>query len=172
MLLNDIGNATTADVLSADQSGTVTIGPTSTSQGSWQRDGALATLTASKGATLDLEGTLSAIAAGGTFTPANGGGTFSNDGTINVGSGDTLNVNTAIVAGPGNGTINVSTDGVVNVASAVAADQTLAFMDGSGLLQLSDPIVFRRHDHRHAKRLHHRPHELRRDGAAAMQTAC
>ena len=137
----NIGNATTADVLRASFNGGSLVIGSNASIVSGDL-GALATLNAGTGSTLDLLGTLDAIASGGTFTLASSGGTFTNDGTIVVGSGDTVDVNTAIVAGSGSGTIEVGTSGVVDVGSAVAAGQTLAFSDGSGLLQLADPATF------------------------------
>ena len=94
---------------------------------------------AETGTTLDLAGTVSALS-GETVTLADSGGTLSNDGSIVV-NGGTIDVNTPLAVGSG-GTIDVSNGGVVNVSAAVAADQTLAFADGSGLLQLNDPASF------------------------------
>ena len=131
----NIGSAS-GDVLSADQGGTVTLGHGA----SIVSNGAFATLLAGSGTTLDLAGTLS-VSSGDTVTLADSGGTFSNDGTIAV-NGGTIDVNTAIAAGSVGGAIDVGSGGVVNVATSVAADQTLAFTDPSGLLPLNDPASF------------------------------
>jgi hypothetical protein len=132
--------ANEADVLRADGGGTFTIGKDVTIDTGVA--GLFASLTAGAGTTLNLEGTLSAIGSDGTFTLDRGiGGTFANDGTIIVGNGDLLDVNTPITASSG-GTVELNSTGIVNVSSAVAANQTFAFADASGLLRLDDPASF------------------------------
>ncbi len=137
----NIGNATAADVLQASFNGGSLVIGSNASIVSGDL-GALATLNAGTGSTLDLLGTLDAIGSGGTFTLADGGGTFTNDGTIVVGNDDTLNATTAITAGAGTGTIDVSTGGIADFAGTVAAAETLAFTDATGILQLHQPTGF------------------------------
>ena len=150
----NIGNAD-GDVLSADQGGTVILGKNA----SIDSLGAFATLLAEAGTTLDLAGTLTALN-GDTVTLADSGGTFRNDGTIAV-NGGTIDVNTGLAAVGSGGTIDVANGGVVNVTTSVAADQTVAFADPSGLLQLSDPASFAGTIAGFDLGFHHRSHQLR-----------
>ena len=143
----NIGNSTIADTMQPSfYGGTFTIGANADIDSATA--GALVTLDPGGGTTVILNGTLSAIAAGGTFTVSGTTSgyfmtTFNNNGTIIVGNGDTLRVNAPIVAGSGNGTIDVGTGGIVNVQTfAVASDQTLAFTDATGMLQLAQASSF------------------------------
>jgi hypothetical protein len=137
----NIGNATSADVLQASfNGGSLVIGSSATIVSNDL--GALATLAAGSGAALDLDGTLDAFSNGGTFTLADGGGTFTNDGSIIVSNGDTLNAATAIDAGTGNGTIDVGGGGVADFAGAVAGGEALVFTDTTGILTLHTPTSF------------------------------
>ena len=137
----NIGNATTADVLRASfNGGSLIIGSNASIVSA--DPGALATLTAGTGSTLDLLGTLDAIASAGTFTLGDTGGTFSNDGTIAVDDGDTLNAATAITAGAGSGTIDVGGGSVADFSGAVAAAEALVFTDATGILRLHQPTAF------------------------------
>jgi Hint domain len=137
----NIGNATSADLLQASfNGGSLVIGPNASIVSGDL--GALATLTAGSGTMLDLDGTLDAIASGGTFTLGDTGGTFINDGSIVVGNGDTLDAATAITAGAGNGTIDVGGGGVADFAGAVAAGEALDFTDATGILRLHQPTSF------------------------------
>jgi hypothetical protein len=133
-----IGNATSADVMQPGfNGGTFTIG--SNAQILSNAAGALASLDVGTGTTVVLNGTLSAIGAGGLFT-LSGDATFDNNGLIVVGNGDTLGVTAAIDGGTG--TIDVGTGGVVDVSAAVAASQGFVFTDDTGTLILHQTTGF------------------------------
>jgi hypothetical protein len=136
----NIGNATSADIIAPTfANGTFTIGANADIISSAQ--GALAALNVGASTTVVLNGTLNAIAKGGTFVVAGGSkSAFSNNGTMVVGNGDTLSVTSAIAAGTG--TIEIATAGVANFASAVASGQTLEFTDATGVLALQAPGSF------------------------------
>ena len=141
----NVGNATSADVITAGFSGgTFTVGSKASIVSSTA--GALASLNLGSSTTMVLDGTVTALGSGGTFTISGVSGgfasTFNNNGTINVGNTDLLNVLTPIVAGSGNGTIEVSGGAVANFASAVASDQTFLFNDSAGMLTLQQAGSF------------------------------
>jgi hypothetical protein len=85
-------------------------------------------------------GTIDAAFSGGilTIAPQN----FLNQGTIVVSNTDTLSATSGISAGMGSGTIEVSTGGVADFAGTVAATETLAFTDATGVLRLHQPTGF------------------------------
>ena len=132
----NIGNASGVDVLEpALSGGTFDIGSEATIVSSVT--GALAELDVLGGVT-DLQGTIAAIASGGTFLVA--GSTFQNDGTIIAGNADHLVVSSAI--NNGSGTIEISGSAVARLTAAIGATQTLVFSDNTGTLQLTNPSSF------------------------------
>jgi hypothetical protein len=105
--------------------------------------GAQVTFTQGSSTTIILNGTLQAIGHGGTFTIQGASAPFSNNGLIQVGNSDTLVLQAAITAGTGGGMIDVGTHGVVSVKNvAVSSDQTFAFTDATGVLDLSKVSSF------------------------------
>ncbi len=85
------------------------------------------------GGVTDLQGTLAAVANGGTFTVA--GSTFQNDGMLVAANHDHLLVTSAI--SDGTGVIEVGGSAVARFTAAIDAGQTLVFTDGTGTLQLA-----------------------------------
>jgi hypothetical protein len=150
----NIGNATAADSIQAGfNGGTFTIGPNATIVSS--TTGAMASLSALTATVLNLDGRLDAIASGGTFTLAglfsfipSSSSTVHNDGTIVIGNHDTLKLTTAIAADGNTGTIDLGSSGTLDVGgsfgivASVAATQTLAFTDATGVLKLRQPTSF------------------------------
>ena len=142
----NIGNAQAADAIQpAFNGGTFTVGTNATIVSA--ATGALANLTAGPATKMVLDGTLTATGEGGTFTIAGTAAgpsatTFNNDGLMQVGNGDTLNVTMAIMAGGGNGTTDIGTGGVADFSAAVAPDQTVAFTGATGILRLRQPSTF------------------------------
>lgn len=132
----DIGNATQSDVMEAAfAGGTFDIGSHATIVSSIA--GALAELDTLAGVT-DLQGTIEAIASGGTFSIA--GNALQNDGMLIAGNHEHLLVDTAISSGAG--TTAISGSAVARFTAAIDAGQTLVFADDTGTLQLTDPSSF------------------------------
>lgn len=132
----NIGNGTQADVMEAAFSGgTFDIGSHATIVSSIA--GALAELDTLAGVT-DLQGTIEAIASGGTFAIV--GDTFQNDGLVITRNHEKLLVNTAI--SNGTGITEIGGSAVARFTAAIGVGQTLIFADGTGVLQLTSPSSF------------------------------
>lgn len=147
-----LGNNTGADTIAPGiWGGSVTFGPNASVLSDMA--GGRAAFAIGAGTTVRFQGTLAAVAQGGTFTLSGQGtgyfGTvFYNDGTLLVGNGDTLRLTDAIYSDANTGTIEVGTHGTFDVGGTygivanVAANQILSFTDDTGVLILRQPSNF------------------------------
>ena len=148
-----VGNSLGADtIVPAFFQGTFAVGPNTSIVSNSK--GARASFANGGKTTTVFQGTISALAQGGTFTLSGQGSTgffastFYNDGTLLVGNGDTFKLTDAIFPDANNGTIDIGTHGTFDVGgsfglvASVGTSQTLNFTDNTGMLKLRQPTSF------------------------------
>lgn len=142
-----VGNPLNADSIApAFFQGTFAVGPNTSIVSNSK--GARAGFANGARTTTRFQGTIAALAQGGTFTLSGQGSsgffasTFFNDGTLLVGNGDTFRLTDAIFPDANTGTIDVGTHGTFDTGGSVGSSQVLDFIDATGVLKLRQPASF------------------------------